>query len=74
MNGSGIYTFPDGATFDGQWKDDLKHGNGVYTYADGFKQEGTYKDGKLNGEITEVDIDGDRTTKKWTYENGKRIK
>ena len=71
MNGSGIYTFPDGATYKGEWKDDLKHGNGVYTYADGFEQKGTYIDGKLDGEITEVDID--RTTKKWKYENGIRI-
>jgi hypothetical protein len=29
------YTWPDGKTYIGQWKDTMMHGKGVYTFPDG---------------------------------------
>ena len=28
-NGKGIYKWSDGATYEGDWKDNLRHGNGI---------------------------------------------
>ena len=42
MHGKGIYTFADGAKYDGEWKDDKQHGKGLYTFASGDKYDGEY--------------------------------
>ena len=34
-HGKGIYCYPNGDVYDGQWKNDKKHGFGQYTYGDG---------------------------------------
>jgi hypothetical protein len=49
MNGKGKYTWPDGAVYDGDWKDDIKNGEGKSTYPDGIVYEGDFKDDKKNG-------------------------
>ena len=41
--------WPDGTTYDGEWKDNNKHGRGVYKWADGDTYDGDYKDGKKHG-------------------------
>ena len=33
--GKGVIKYPDGAMYDGEWKDDLRDGYGKYIYADG---------------------------------------
>jgi hypothetical protein len=35
MEGSGVFTWPDGRKYDGEYIDDKKEGNGKYIYADG---------------------------------------
>ena len=40
QHNNAIYTWPDGATYEGN----RKQGQGVYTWPDGSKYEGTYKD------------------------------
>jgi hypothetical protein len=45
-HGKGIYTFPDGSKYDGDWEDNKKHGKGIFTWFDGSKYEGYYKNDK----------------------------
>ena len=58
----GTYTFPDGAKYVGEWKDNKPNGQGTFTdsdsnqsmktftYPDGAKYVGEYKDNKRNGQ------------------------
>ena len=52
LNGYHRYTYADGSTYDGEWKDDKGHGQGTLTWADGNKYEGEWKDGKKHGQGT----------------------
>jgi len=40
MNGRGIYYWPDGRYYDGEYLNDKKHGFGVYKWNDGRCYEG----------------------------------
>jgi len=56
-NGQGTYSFPDGSSYEGDWKDDKYyegeyHGQGTYTYPDGRMYVGEFKDGEKNGQGT----------------------
>lgn len=42
MNGKGIFKWPDGRSYEGEYKDDKKHGFGVLKWADGKKYEGLW--------------------------------
>ena len=44
--GLGKFTFPDGDTYEGEFKDWDMNGQGTYTWSDGRKYVGEYKDGK----------------------------
>jgi len=46
MEGSGIFTWPDGRKYDGEYIDDKKEGNGIFYWPDGRKYEGGWKNGK----------------------------
>ena len=52
------YTHPDGAKYDGQYKDDKWNGQGTYNLPDGRKYVGQYKNGKLDGQGIEYRADG----------------
>ena len=45
-HGQGTYTFADGATYTGEWKDGDPHGQGTATRPDGDTYTGEWKDGK----------------------------
>jgi RHS repeat-associated protein len=49
MNGTGLYTFKDGSTYEGEFKDDLKSGFGKRNYMNGDVYEGEWKKDKING-------------------------
>lgn len=49
-SGYGTLTFPNGAKYVGEYKDNRPHGQGVRTFPDGQKQVGEFRDGKLNGQ------------------------
>ena len=43
-------TMPDGAVFEGAWKDGLLNGQGKAAYADGSVYEGAFVDGRRQGQ------------------------
>ena len=50
MHGKGVYTWPDGRKYEGDYFKDKKHGFGIYTMNEGKQYEGQWKDGKMHGE------------------------
>lgn len=50
FNSLGVYTYPNGDRYDGEWKDDQKSEKGTMYYANGGKYEGELKNDEKNGE------------------------
>ena len=46
MEGRGVFTWPDGRRYEGEYVDDKKEGQGVFYWPDGRKYEGGWKNGK----------------------------
>ena len=51
MHGRGVYIFPNGNRYDGEWLADVKEGYGVLTYVNGERYEGYWLDDKAHGEF-----------------------
>mmetsp|Transcript_33910 Transcript_33910/g.44731 ORF Transcript_33910/g.44731 Transcript_33910/m.44731 type:complete len:1022 (+) Transcript_33910:225-3290(+) len=49
FQGYGVFTWPDGSTYMGTWKDNLRHGYGIYRTPDGREFLGTYEHGVRQG-------------------------
>ncbi|OAA84670.1 hypothetical protein [Clostridium coskatii] len=47
MSGNGIYTFKNGDTYTGEWKNNNIDGKGKYTYKNGNVKEGIWENGKF---------------------------
>merc|ERR1712100_918381 len=45
----GEYSWPDGRTFCGQYRNDQKQGFGIFTWKDGRRFEGFWEQGKQHG-------------------------
>ena len=58
LHGRGVYTWPDGRKYEGEYKDDKKDGEGIYTWPDGKKYDGGWKDSKQHGEATFTNTKG----------------
>ena len=71
MEGAGIYTWQDGRSYEGEYKDDKKHGYGIYKWTDGRIYYGWWYKGKQHGlglyKMTEEGL------KYGLWEEGKRI-
>lgn len=48
--GHGRLDFPDGAYYEGEFKDGKRHGKGVFVFADGRRVPGVWKEGVLDCE------------------------
>jgi hypothetical protein len=72
MNGKGIYTWPDGRSYDGYFENDMKHGLGIYSWPDGKCYDGGWKDGKQHGQGKFTNSRG--KTKVGMWEDGEKIK
>ena len=46
-NEQGTYTFPDGESHIGEWKNGLPNGLGIRTYPDGTVEKGMFENGKF---------------------------
>ena len=42
MDGKGVFTWPDGRKYDGEYLLDKKHGFGIFTFKDGRIYEGEW--------------------------------
>ena len=73
MDGKGIFTWPDGRKYEGDYKDDKKEGYGIFEWNDGKKYRGYWLNGKQNGE-GEFYNSNTKAWKKCLVQNGKKIK
>jgi hypothetical protein len=46
-NGTGTLFHPNGAKYEGQFRNNNYHGQGTYTYSDGRKISGLFQDGEF---------------------------
>ena len=46
MNGQGIFRWADGRSYNGSYKNDIKHGQGTMIWPDGKRFTGQWKEGK----------------------------
>ena len=72
LHGYGVYTWPDGRKYEGEYQNDQKHGKGIYTWPDGKKYDGGWKESKQHGEATITNAKGQ--SKSGIWENGERVK
>ncbi len=70
QNGPGTYTWPDAATYTGNFSNGKFHGQGTYTWADGKKYTGAFKNDQRSGRGTYTWPNGADYTGEW--ENGKK--
>ena len=49
MEGFGVFTWPDGRKYEGEYMNDKKEGTGVFSWPDGRKYNGLWKNGKQHG-------------------------
>ena len=73
MEGEGIFEWPDGRKYIGEYKNDKKEGHGVFTWNDGRIYDGNWKNGKQHGEGKFFNPKKNEW-KKGIWEDGKRIK
>jgi hypothetical protein len=64
-NGRGIYVYPSGAKYIGDFKDGEIHGIGVCYYTDGSKYQGEWRHRFPHGKGTKTYADGHQQTGKW---------
>ena len=68
--GLGKFTFPDGDTYEGEFKDWDMNGQGTYTWTNGDKYVGEYKDGEEHGQGTYSYSNGNKYVGE--YKDGKK--
>ena len=49
MHGKGIYKWPDGTEYIGDYKDDIREGKGIFKWKNGIMFEGNFVKGKPEG-------------------------
>ena len=48
-HGRGIYRWPDGSWYEGDFRDGRRHGQGVFVWPNGERYEGEYRNGEADG-------------------------
>jgi len=74
--GNGIYLFPNGDKYDGEFKNGEINGDGVYTYPDRSEYIGKFVNGVRHGQGTLKIVDGITFIGQWANDlpNGKGVK
>ena len=65
FHGYGVYRYPSGARYEGDWVDGEEHGYGVLIYANGARYEGNWVGGEQHGYGVYVYSNGDRYEGNW---------
>lgn len=72
MDGKGVFTWPDGRKYEGEYKNDLKEGYGSFWWPNGRKYEGQWLNGKQHGQGQYTS--GGGQVKKGEWDQGKRLR
>jgi hypothetical protein len=65
-NGEGVYSYPDGSQYSGEFRNAKMHGQGAYVYARrGEKYVGEWRNGVINGQGTYYYSSGNRYQGEW---------
>jgi radial spoke head protein 1 len=51
-HGRGIFHYPDGSKYDGEWNENIREGYGTYTYPNNDTYVGEWKNHKRDGKGT----------------------
>ena len=73
MHGKGVFSWPDGTRYTGEYVKGKKQGWGVFLWANGKEFEGTWKNGKQEG-YGYMRIHSKEEFKKGLWKGGKHIK
>lgn len=57
FNGQGVCTWPAGARYEGEWRDNLPHGPGIATFPDGTRYEGVFVYGVAHGQGFRITVE-----------------
>lgn len=68
-NGNGVYYFPDGSRYEGEWANDAMDGFGQMSYPDGSRYSGGWKGGKRTGIGKMTYPDGTVQKGEWMNDN-----
>lgn len=49
MDANGLFSYNDGTSYQGTWKNDKRDGKGTLIYIDGASYEGEWKEDMMNG-------------------------
>jgi hypothetical protein len=71
MHGFGIYYWPDGRVYSGEFKNDKKHGFGLYSWKDNRRYEGYWHKNRQHGLGTYL-VPKDGKLKFGLWEDGQR--
>lgn len=71
MHGQGIFTWPDGRRYEGEYSGDKKQGFGIYTWQNGRQYAGQWENGQQHGQGIYLDVNQVERTGLW--EEGKRV-
>jgi len=63
-----VLTFPDGAKYDGEYKDGQENGRGTYYYPNGLRKSGVWINDKMDGKFVCIGTNGKQWEEFW--ENG----
>ena len=72
MNGKGVFEWPDGRKYEGEFVDDHREGQGIHVWPDGSKYEGGWLKGKYHGFGIFTKANGKQTEA--DFDKGKKIK
>ncbi len=59
MHGKGVFTWPDGRVYDGNYENGKKSGFGTYVWSEKKKYTGYWKDGRQHGKgamVTDTEV------------------
>ena len=65
MDGKGVFSWPDGRKYEGEYLENRKHGYGEFQWPDGSCYKGYWRDDKQHGRGILVNQDGVGIVTKW---------
>jgi hypothetical protein len=68
-HGHGLFTYSSGATYTGQWHEDMRHGHGTYTLDTGSTYVGQFRRDKFHGQGMYKWVSGASYDGSWSNDN-----